>query len=245
MSTLRICLFGSVRLTHTEWSTKVKITRAVQRLLSFFLLNRHRLYPREALAGIFWGEHPEPAARRCLRTALCRLRKVLEPAGVARGTYLTATPQGEVGFTRERTFWLDVAVFEETTARCLAMTLQDVTRSDFCELENILELYTGDLLEGFYDDWAIRERERLRSLLLKSLAHLMHFYRYHRNYDRSLACGHHILNHDSLREDVHREMMRLYVNSGRRASAIRQYRTCCRVLKTELDVPPMEEAEAL
>jgi DNA-binding SARP family transcriptional activator len=131
-----------------------------------------------------------------------------------------------------------VAVFEETAGLWLAKASQDMGRADPSSMENALELYTGDLLEGFYDDWAIRERERLRSLYLKSLARLMQSYRYHGDYDKSLACGHRLLDHEPLREEIHREMMRLYMASGRRASAIRQFRTCCRVLKTELEISP-------
>ena len=34
MATLRIRLFGSVRISHTDWKTEVKATRAIQALLS-------------------------------------------------------------------------------------------------------------------------------------------------------------------------------------------------------------------
>ena len=245
MSTLRICLFGSVRITHSGWKDEVKVPRAVQTLFAYLLLNRHRTYPREVLTGLFWGERPEECARNCLRTALWRLRKVLEPVGTPRGTYLVSSPLGEVGFNGKSRFWLDVSVFEETACGCLAKPVLDMGHGDSCGMGNVLELCTGDFLEGFYDDWAIRERERLRSLYLKSLAHLMQFHKYHGDYDKSLSCGHRILNHDPLREEVHREMMWLYAAGGRRADAIRQFKTCCLILKKELDVPPMEETHAL
>ena len=61
----------------------------------------------------------------------------------------------------------------------------------------------------------------------------------------SLACGHKILDLDPLREEIHREMMRLYYRNGQRAQALRQYDTCSNILEQELGVPPMEETQML
>jgi DNA-binding SARP family transcriptional activator len=113
------------------------------------------------------------------------------------------------------------------------------------ELQKALELYTAPLLDGFYDDWALRERERLRLLYLNALAHLMRYYQHQREFESSLACGRQILQHDPLREEIHRELMRIYVTSGQRALAVRQYETCREILAAELAIAPMEETQRL
>lgn len=246
MSSLRICLFGGFQIAHhDDPGANSRITRSVKSLLAYLLLFRHRIHPREVLAGLFWGDHSEDRARSCLSTAIWRLRRVLEPEGTPKGTYLVTTSTGEVGFNEESNHWLDVAEFEETLSPCLRQPAQPKEAQDPCKLQSALELYTGDLLEGFYDDWALRERERLRLLYMKSLAHLMRCYKEHREYEKSLACALQILNHDPLREEIHREVMRLYQESGRRAMAIRQYRSCCQILEKELGVSPMEETRLL
>jgi DNA-binding SARP family transcriptional activator len=106
-------------------------------------------------------------------------------------------------------------------------------------------IHCREVLEGFYDEWALRERERLRILYLKSQAHLLRYYSQHELYERALACGRKILDQEPLREEIHREMMRLYSKSGQRPLALRQYETCCQILETELDVPPMTETRTL
>src|SRR5262249_41136830 len=108
-------------------------------------------------------------------------------------------------------------------------------------LEGAMDLYGGDLLEGFYDDWALRERERLRLVYLNSLAFLMRHHARRGAFDRSLAWGRRLLQFDPLREEIHREMMRLYAESGQRALALRQYETCREALATELHIHPMED----
>src|SRR3989442_436116 len=82
-------------------------------------------------------------------------------------------------------------------------------------------------------------------LYLVALARLMQHHSAAGELDDALACGRRILELDPLREDVHRDLMRLYVKSGRRALAIQQYETCQAILERELDIAPMVETRAL
>ena len=245
MGALRICLLGVMRITHDEWPMETRISRTVKELLAYLTLFRQRIHAREVLAGLFWGDHSDEKARSCLSTALWRLRKVLEPGSVGRGTYLLTTPTGDIGFNGESEHWLDIEVFEHHGRKLLAKPYQSLQPGEVNQLENALGLYRGELLEGFYDEWALRERERLRSLYLHSLAHLLQYYRYCTSYNKGLACGHKILDLDPLREEIHREMMRLYYRNGQRALALRQYDNCREILEKELGVPPMEETQLL
>ena len=244
MSTLTIRLFGGFQIAHEAWERELKVTRSVQNLLAFLLVERHRLHPREVLAGLFWGDHSEEQARSCLSTVLWRLRRLLEPQNIPKGTYLVTT-LAEVGFNSESDHWLDVAVFEDQVGPVLKKPSRAMEADEACRLKNAIDLHMGELLEGFYDDWALRERERLRSLYLKSLAHLMRYYQHHGLYENAITCGLQILNHDPLREEIHREVIRLYLKNGQRALAMRQYKACCQILEDELGIPPMEETQAL
>jgi DNA-binding SARP family transcriptional activator len=245
MGILQITLFGGVRVTHDNWLNEVKLTREMQSLLAYLLLQRHRAHSREVLVGVFWGEHSQENAHRALNTALWRLKRVLEPDGVPAGTYLTNAQSGEVGFNRESQYWLDVEEFEQMTRQLITSPTQKVREVDVEECETSLELYRGELLEGHYDDWALRERERMRLLYLKTLIYLMQYFKSHKSFDKAISYGQQILSLDRIREDVHREMMRIYVESGQRALAARQYAICKLALENELGISPMEETQAL
>jgi DNA-binding SARP family transcriptional activator len=214
-------------------------------LLAYLLLQRHRSHSREELAALFWGEQSEDKARGCLNTALWRLRCALEPSGSGRETYLQGSHVGEVEFNRASRYWLDVAAFEEPVRRILAAPVETIEERKMQKLRNVMQLYRGELLEGFYDDWALRERERLRTLYLNGLAYLMKYEKYQRNYENGLSYGRQILELDPLREEIHRELMRLYVENQQRPLAIRQYKACCEMLRAELDIEPMQETQAL
>jgi DNA-binding SARP family transcriptional activator len=214
-------------------------------LLCYLLLNRGHPQHRERLAALFWGDHSQERARSCLNTALWRLRQVLEPDAAQRGTYLLTTGAGEVGFNLGSDYWLDVAAFEGACDQVLVRPVEAVGAADVEILEKAIALYSGDLLEGLYEDWALRERERLRRLYLNSLARLMQYHKHHQAFEAALACGRRILDRDPLREEIHRDIMRLYLADGQRARAVRQYQLCCEVLEGELGIPPMEETQAL
>ncbi len=245
MSVLSVFLFGEVEIRHNVFPIKKTLTRATKGLLAYLLLQRNHGCQRDVLADLFWGDCPQERARSCLSTALWRLRDVLEPSSVPRGAYLITTTSGEISFNWESDHWFDLGAFEERVNRALSLPIQDLQPAEARKLERALQLHRRELLEEFYEDWALRERERMRWLYLNGLTHLMRYYHLHRTYEEGLACGQQILQHDPLREEIHREMMQLYWRSGQRALAVRQYETCRQVLADELKILPMEETQAL
>lgn len=245
MDALRISLFGTPRLVCHGGTGERKLTRAVQGLLAYLLLHRERSHSRETLAGILWGERSEERARACLSTALWRLRAALEPEPALYGRYLSTRPRGEVAFNGRSDYWLDVAIFEQAANTFLAQPVDAAKESDAQALDQALKLYTSDLLEGFYDEWAIRERERLRGLYVESLVRLMRYYESQAGYAKALVCAQQVLAFDPLHEEIHRALMRLYVADGQRTQALRQYERCREILMSELAIPPMPETQEL
>ena len=242
---LRVYLLGHFRIAFGDHEPSAKVTPICQRLLAYLLLERHRSHPRDVLTDLFWPDYDQERARSSLNTALWRLRQALEPGEIPRGTHLLTTSVSEVGLNPDSEYWLDVAVLEAQSRQVLAKPTPEMEAADAQTLESALQLYTGELLEGFYDDWALRARERVRRLYLNGLAHLMCYYKHQRAYQESLIYAWKILDQDPLREEIHREIMRLYVADGQRALALRQYQMCCDLLMKELGIPPMEETRAL
>ena len=247
MSTLHIRLFGQFAATWRDRSAtvqEIRLPRSAQALLGYLLLHRQQLVPRDVLVEIFWHDSSPEQARSCLSTAVWRLRRRLKGSG-QEGGYLLSTPEGEIGFNPASSHWLDVAVFEEVLTRLCAGEEEAITPALAQEAEEALALYTGDLLEGWYADWALRERERLRLLYVRGLQRLMRWYKGVGNLEASILCGQRILEKDLLREEIHRELMRLYAANGQRAQAVRQYQACRQALIRELEMEPMEETRRL
>jgi len=225
---------------------EIRLTHCSQVLFAYLLLNRHRTHPREVLANLLWAEVGQDQARKSLNTTVCRLRKALKVAvHNPDDAYILSKSLGELGFNPQSQYWLDVEAFEQPAQQILSKALPNVTTEEVASLDQVTQLYQADLLEGFYQEWVLQERERLRCLYLASLRYLMQYYQYQGNNEKSLEYGLKILRLEPLREEVQREVMCLYHDSGQRALAIRQYKLCCQVLDAELGISPMPETQAL
>jgi len=202
-------------------------TRKTKALLAFLALPPGRSHPREKLASLLWGGMPEPQARQGLRQSLFALRKAV---GVPPRALLV---DGETVALNPSAVDVDVAEFE-----------RQVAEGTPAALDRAAALYRGEFLEGLalqeapFEEWLLTERERLRELALEALAKLLHHQRTTGATEAGLQTALRLLALDPLQEPVHRAVMRLYVQLGRRASALRQYQLCIGVLQRELSVEP-------
>jgi DNA-binding SARP family transcriptional activator len=242
VSTLRIKFFGSLDLERGGQSLARFPSRKVRDLFAYLALHREYAHSREHLAGLFWGESDDEKARHSLNTALWRLNGVLAEVGGDRGrAQLRITPQ-EIGFNPTADFWFDVAEFESRCALAESCASPDQQATLYTQA---ISFYTGDLLTDCYEEWCIQERERLQCMYLRALGELLKHHSSRRHFDAAIDCARRILATDSLREEVHRELIQLYLATGQTAAALRQYRVCEELLQRELAVAPMPETQAM
>src|SRR5262249_33355924 len=105
-------------------------------------------------------------------------------------------------------------------------------------LQDAVDLYTGDLLEGGYDEWLLTDRERLRQRYLAALERLISLHEDRGERVRAIQDAEQHLRHDPLREETYQMLMRLYDALGDRARALRVYHACTVTLERELGVEP-------
>lgn len=131
-------------------------TQKAAALLAYLALHPHRLHSREELADLLWPDAAFDSGRVNLRQALALLRRPLEPPGGCR--LFQTQGYSHIGLI-PGAFQTDVAVFENALRRA-ARASSDTERADW--LNQAVQVYGGELLPGFYDDWILDERERLR-----------------------------------------------------------------------------------
>jgi DNA-binding SARP family transcriptional activator len=214
--------------------------------LLFCYLLIHKQYPhhREHLSTIFWGDSTTSTARKGLRNALWRLRKLLEPNGICLDDYLLIADDS-ISFINTSEYWLDIEAFEKGTEESKDIAGQDLTPEQASSLETATNYYIGDLLESSYEDWLLYERERYRIDYLNTLNKLMVYHGLNGNFEQGLTYGEKILSRDSTREKVHRQMMWLYSLADNRNAAIAQYKRCKEILRDELGIRPMLETQKI
>ncbi len=244
MPELRISLLGGAHLAWTPAVESVHLSRPSLHLLGFLLLHREHVQSRERLTAILWDEVDEGRARRRLSTALWRLRRALSPP-VRCPECLLFEPGGAVGINPGSAYWLDVAVLETTAGNVCTHPPGTAPTAAVAALEQVLDLYQGELLPDCDADWLLPERQRLENLYLGALEWLLEHRQATGEIPAAIAVGRRLLQWDPLREDIHRTLMALYAAAGRRRQAIRHYDYCRDLLASELGVGPMPETDAL
>lgn len=155
----KIQLLGGLRVQQDKRETTRFSTQKTASLLAYLAYYRHQNHPREILVEMLWPESDPRVGRTRLSTALCSLRKLLEPEGVPPGSVLTST-HFAIG--------LNPAVVTTDVAAFLAACRKAARATDPAErkqhLQQAVEGYTGDLLPGFYEDWVLTEQRRLTEL---------------------------------------------------------------------------------
>ena len=239
MKPLRISLFGKFHVEYDEDVLTGCEPCKVQELFCYLLLNRDRYHARETLASVLWGDHCTTAqSKKYLRKALWQLHAALNARpGLGDGDLLHADPDW-IRLNSIRELWLDVAVFEEIYVSVREVQGRNLDDDSRRALAGAVQLYKGDLLEGWYQDWCLCERERYQQIYLMMLDKLMGYCETHHEYEMGLAYGERILRCDRARERTHQRIMRLYYLAGDRTAALHQYERCVAVLKEELDIRP-------
>lgn len=209
-------------------------------LLCYLLLNRNRRHAREQLAAVFWGDYPASTSLKLLRNNLWRLRQLLEAAGASTDEYLQ-TADHLVAFDPLAPHWLDIDSFEAKTVPYQGISGHSLSPEQAQFLQEGIDLYSGDLLDGVYEDWCLYDRERLHMLYLNSLSKLVAYHEHMGTYEQGLTYGKRILVCDSTRESAHRQIMRLYWLMGDRNSALIQYKRCAEILRETMNTDPMEQ----
>jgi WD40 repeat protein/DNA-binding SARP family transcriptional activator len=240
-ASLEIYTLGGVRILHAGEPVSGLSTRKAEALL-IYLASTRRQQPREVLADLFWDERTQSQAMGNLRGVLTNLRQVL-------GDTLLIT-RDQAGINPEVDVWLDTTELEDRLAavRKQGRLNQDTAR----QAATALELYQGEFLQGFtvfdcrgFEDWSVRERERLHHLAVDGLSELVTFEIDEKQYPSGMAHAARLLELDPLMESAHRQMMQLLASSGQRTAALSQYETCQKLLKAELGVEPDVETRNL
>lgn len=234
MSELRVFLFGRFAVTCDDTPLPLEASKA-QELLAYLLLHRGHAHSREKLATLLWPDSNPSRSKTYLRQALWQLQSAL-------GDYsdLISVEAEWIQIDGEAAFWLDVDSFESAAAAALGVQGPALAAGQAAALGAAATLYRADLLEQWFQDWCVFERERLNNMHLAMLEKLMSYCQTHGRYEEGIAYAICLLRCEPAHERTYRFLMRLYALGGNRTAALRTYERCVAALADGLGVKPGE-----
>jgi DNA-binding SARP family transcriptional activator len=213
-------LFGGPFVTVA--SQRISVPDGSKRLLAFVALHSRRVERRYA-AGTLWPTGDDLRAAGNLRSSLWRLNRSCVPLIESDKTSLALRDDVAV----------DARVISQWASRLIGG----------CASAADLTVRPGgvdalDLLPGWYDDWALMERERIRQRLLHALEALSG------SLLRLGRCGEAVeaamlaVTTDPLRESAQRSLIAAHIAEGNWVEAKRQFAAYRRLVATELGIEP-------
>lgn len=233
-------MLGTFQARHPEMTVSRFRTRRVATLLAYLSLYQGRLHFRDEVGELLWPDSELSVSRRNLRQALLSLRHALEPPPMPQGAVLHVV-QSRLQLSSE-TLSTDVAEFESLIEKAKAATEPE---SRFGLFKQAVALYKGELLPGFDEIWVLNERLRMEDLYLYALGRLIKDCETLDRTDESIHFLRLALAKEPLAETWHTALMRQYLKLHRPSSALTQYEELAKLLKSELNCEPDEEANNL
>jgi len=222
--TVQLYLLDGFRLVHDR--TPVVVPRGLQRVLALLALRPRTT--RVQLAGLLWPDRREHNALSSLRTALWRIRSHAWCPLVASGDTVS------LGGTVQ----VDVDALVAVAARIRE-------GADPRQAAGLLATGRHDLLPGWYDDWVLVERERLRQLRLHLLEDLARTHLRAGQHGDALQAAMEVVRAEPLRETPHRLIVETHLAEGNAYEALHAFYVYRDMLRRDLQLEPSPAMRAL
>jgi DNA-binding SARP family transcriptional activator/predicted ATPase len=230
---MRINLFGNLRISFAGKPVTAINSNRLQSLVAYLVLHGDAPQPRERLAFLLWPGSSESQARTNLRQLLHHLKRALPPELDA-----LETDHFAVRWRHDAAASIDIVDFQKAIADAAAARAQRDRAHEIKALASVAELYEDDLLPGLYDDWLIPLRDDYRKRLADALQRLAALFEEQGDHAAAIPWAERLVTLDPLGETNHQLLIRLHAANHDRASALRAYHQCMRVLRREMGVQP-------
>lgn len=208
---------------------RMEVPRSGKRLLVFVAL-RHGRVERMSAAGSLWPVNDEARAGGNLRSALWRLRQM--------GVPLLDTDK--YGLCLRTDVVLDVDAISRWATRVIEGTASSA------ELRMVpRDVEALDLLPGWYEDWALIERERVRQRLLHALEAQSRQLAHRGLHAESVEAAMAAVCAEPLRESAQRVLIEAHLAEGNWIEGRRSLDAYARLLDRDLGVRPAPGLVAL
>jgi DNA-binding SARP family transcriptional activator/ATP/maltotriose-dependent transcriptional regulator MalT len=237
MSGLGVQLLGGFNVLYDGQEVKAFRTERLILLMSYLLLNSEKPIPRKQLAFTFWADTTEEQSRTNLRNLFHHLRKAFPEID----TLLDIEGQ-TIQWKNAASVDLDIQQFKASLTN--AKSVKDDS-SRIQHLKQAVDVYRGELLPGYYEDWILSHREELHQAYLTALGQLAKLLEDSRQYEEAIEISSRLIRSEPLNEDAYQLAMRLHALNNDRAGALQAYHACVTVMRRELDIEPSDEIKNL
>jgi len=238
---IQVFFFGKFRVAAGDQvlSEEAWTTRKAKSLFAYLSSRLGEAESEERLMELFWLEG-STNARHALHNCITVVRKIFMPFLGSSTVKIIQKKKTGYYLNREIGCLIDLEGFQWHYHRGRALFEQGSLNEGLTELQKAEELYTGNFMEGSYDEWSDNLRLVTRNNYLE-LMHTLGMYFFEKEkYQVCMEYWKKALAADNCFEDAYQGLMLSHAALDNRNEAIRIYHQCVQTLKKELDLtaPP-------
>lgn len=201
------------------------------RLLFFFALDRP-VVTRSEICQAFWPDLDNDQAVNVFHVTKRRLHKALDfDVLVHEGGYYRVNPDVSI--------YYDIMAFVGALVKGRSPETEDKP----AVWQEAIDLYRGPFLQGHSDDWIVQRRSDYQTGYLEALSEMARIRLEEGRQENALGLLLRAVSENDRYEPIHRQIMQLYANLGRRSEAAAHYQKLVEKLKSDGKEPDVETKE--
>ncbi len=233
---LRVFTLGREKLERDGETVAVSEWRSNAARALFFYLLFHGAETREQIGLAFWPDSSTQHVRSNFHTTLYRSRQAL-------GDNVIVYQDGLYFLNPDLDIWCDAHELHTLTRQARLLPMRDARTEDLWR--RVVDLYQGDFLSSWDDDWVAAYRESSLETYIEALVALGQCALARRDYRAALEACRRAHETDPYREDAHRIILTAYAELGEKKQVIDHFQHLQALLRDDLGIAPSEETMAL
>jgi len=206
------------------------------RLLFFFALERP-FVTRSEICQAFWPELNNEQAVNVFHVTKRRLHKALESLGVD----VLVHENGYYRVNPDLSIHYDLVDFVGSLVEGRSSTEPTKRMTAW---QRAIDLHQRPFLQGHSEEWIVNRRNEYQAGYIEALSGMAQVRMHEGRAEHALSLLQRAAGEDESRQDIHRQIMQLYSDLGRRSEAASHYRRLQEILK-EHNMPMQEETKSL
>ncbi|MBZ0302716.1 MAG: bacterial transcriptional activator domain-containing protein [Anaerolineae bacterium] len=215
---------------------------ALPRNLFFYFMD-HPLVTRDEIFATFW---PDLSVKEATNVFHVTKRKISErismKVGDGKSYELTQYSGGFYMPSEKIVRHYDVADFQSAIERAMVAMSDEQEKTLLVEA---IELYKAPFIQTVEMPWVVERRDQLRQLYAQALISMARLHKRRNELDHALGFFIRALKETPEREDIHREVMSIYLKQDMIEDAQRQYQSLEKILHDSLNIGPSRETREL
>lgn len=215
---------------------------ALPRNLFFFFID-HALVTRDEIFQTFWPDLNVKEATNVFHVTKRKITERISMKVTEGGNYeLTQYNSGFYLPSDKVVRHYDVGDFQHAVERAM---IADNEKEELALYMQAIDVYRAPFLQTVEMPWVLERREQLRQLNAQALIGVGRIWKRRQNDQQALGFFTRALKEVPEREDIHREVMSIYLRLGMVEDAKRQYHRLAQILDETLSIGPSRESRDL